>query len=151
MTRVKSNNTMGQSAGSYRDLAGKWILKVILVLSIVYILSTTAHKMPVLIAELAEGKLWVSKWLSVITHWHRRCVVIYSSLLNKKACKKRIQLPQEEVSCFMQRQMNSYIMTLFTSARNRLWSTGHSQLIIAACKQSSWLPLQCSLCRSKKI
>ena len=55
MSGVKSNNRMSQSAGSNKELAGKWVVKVILLIIIVYILSTKPHWLPVLLKELTEG------------------------------------------------------------------------------------------------
>ena len=52
---LKSNNRMSQSAGSNAELAGKWVLKVVLLIIIVYILSTKPAWLPVLLKELTEG------------------------------------------------------------------------------------------------
>lgn len=55
--RVRSKAMMNQTAGSYPALACKWALNLILVPGIVYLLSISAEKMPLLIIELAQGKL----------------------------------------------------------------------------------------------
>ena len=55
MEKVKSNSRMSQSAGSNAQLAGKWVLKMALLVTIVYVLSTNPKWLPELLKELAEG------------------------------------------------------------------------------------------------
>ena len=55
MAGLKSNNRMSQSARSNAELAGKWVVKVVLLITIVYVLSTKPAWLPVLLKELTEG------------------------------------------------------------------------------------------------
>lgn len=54
MKKVKSNNRLEHSAGTKSTLAGKFLLKMLLMAGIVYILSN--HQLPALLGELAQGK-----------------------------------------------------------------------------------------------
>lgn len=52
---AKSNNRINHSAGTNAELAGKWVLKAVLLIVIVYILSSKPKWLPVLLRELTEA------------------------------------------------------------------------------------------------
>ena len=55
MAGAKSNKRINHSAGTNAELAGKWVLKAVLLIVIVYILSSKPKWLPVLLRELTEG------------------------------------------------------------------------------------------------